>query len=106
MHSAKQIPADLHFVFSTTSPWLSFLDLPLFFATLHNPAERDGLQPALVLALLAFGALEKSNETELGQVGRARARTFLPLCIALGAYLPFSTQFGLGMPPNLPWMRR
>jgi hypothetical protein len=81
MHSAKQIPAELHFVFATTSPWLSFLDLPLFFATLRDPAKRDDLQPALVLALLAFGVLQKSNETESGQAGRTRARAFWLSCV-------------------------
>ena len=55
---------------------MSFLDIPLFFATLCNPSERNTIQPALVLGLLAVGTLHESNEIEQESDGRTRACTF------------------------------
>lgn len=73
MCSAKQVTAELSDVLSTAHPWMSFLDIPLFFVTLCNPAERTTMQPALVLGLLAVATLLGSNELEKGHDGRTRA---------------------------------
>jgi hypothetical protein len=75
--SASQISADLASFFPASHYSITFLNAPLFFATLYNPVERVTMQPSLVFALLALSVLEQSNELEQGEAGRTRAREFL-----------------------------
>lgn len=80
--SASQISLELSAVLLKPHPWISFLDVPLFFATLSSSAERYTIQPSLVLAFLAVGILKNSNEENQGRRGRTRARKFLLLSLS------------------------
>lgn len=65
---------DLQTFFRVSNFWLSFINLPLFYANLCDAHIREAeLQPALLLAILAMGTLMRSSEKGLGAPGRARA---------------------------------
>lgn len=61
--------------FTTSSYWLSFINVPLFFRDLHQPDLRSRMQ-SLVMSSLAMALLMKSSEIELGSRGRELALTF------------------------------
>ena len=61
--------------FTTSSYWLSFINVPLFFRDLHEPDLRGRMQ-SLVMSALAMAMLMKSSEIELGGRGRELALTF------------------------------
>lgn len=53
--------------------WLSFLNLPVFLRSLHNPQERLRLQPSFILSALALSILMQSSELEGKHHGRNQA---------------------------------
>lgn len=59
--------------FSSTGYWLACFNVPVFFHNLYDTAERDQMQPSLVLSALALATLMKSSEVGLGESGRTRA---------------------------------
>ncbi|KAF8527466.1 hypothetical protein BU17DRAFT_81636 [Hysterangium stoloniferum] len=71
--AARQIQADLQFLFYSSNYFLSFFNVPLFFGVFCNPIERDKMQPSLVLAGLALSTFMKSSEINRGSAGRLRA---------------------------------
>ncbi|EJF65212.1 hypothetical protein DICSQDRAFT_166265 [Dichomitus squalens LYAD-421 SS1] len=73
--SMQDIMSDLNFLFTTSSYWLSFINIPLFFRDLHEPDLRGRMQ-SLVMSALAMAMLMKSSEIELGSRGRDLALTF------------------------------
>ncbi|PIL36283.1 transcription factor [Ganoderma sinense ZZ0214-1] len=73
--SMQDIISDLTFLFTTSSYWLSFINVPLFFRDLHQPDLRSRMQ-SLVMSALAMALLMKSSEIELGRRGRELALTF------------------------------
>nr|VWP02472.1 Zn(2)-C6 fungal-type domain-containing protein [Ganoderma boninense] len=73
--SMQDIISDLTFLFTTSSYWLSFINVPLFFRDLHQPDLRSRMQ-SLVMSALAMALLMKSSEIELGHRGRELALTF------------------------------
>ncbi|RPD58663.1 hypothetical protein L227DRAFT_587060 [Lentinus tigrinus ALCF2SS1-6] len=70
----NDIFADLHSLFTTTSYWLSFINVELFFRDLRDPSSRARMQ-SLVMSALAMAMLMKSSEIELGSSGREIALT-------------------------------
>ncbi|KAI0367720.1 hypothetical protein BV20DRAFT_981229 [Pilatotrama ljubarskyi] len=71
--TSERIAADLRFLFRASVHWMSFVNVPRFFAALFNPLARQTLQPSLVLAALGLATFWQSSELELGRPGRAKA---------------------------------
>ncbi|OBZ70696.1 hypothetical protein A0H81_09310 [Grifola frondosa] len=71
--SCKEIFADLNFLFTTSSYWLSFINIPVFFRDLRDPTLRARMQPCLIMSSLALATLMRSSEIEMGSAGRQRA---------------------------------
>ncbi|THH18643.1 hypothetical protein EW146_g2361 [Bondarzewia mesenterica] len=71
--SLRDISTDLNLLFSQSSYWLIFINIPLFLRNLYDQEERSRVQPSLVLAGLALATLVRSSELELGAAGRDRA---------------------------------
>lgn len=71
--SANEIFFDLTELFRTSPASFSFINLPLFYAVLHDPEARPYMQPSLILACLSLSVFMRSNEMELGHKGRVKA---------------------------------
>ncbi|KAI0349870.1 hypothetical protein OH77DRAFT_1593959 [Trametes cingulata] len=71
--TTERIAADLRFLFRASVHWMSFVNIPRFFAALFNPLARHALQPSLVLAALGLATFWQSSEAELGRRGREKA---------------------------------
>lgn len=74
--AARCIMSDLKFVFRASNYWFSFFHIPTFFGTFCDPVRREGMQPCLVLALLAMATFLHSSEAEMSEEGRIRALRF------------------------------
>ncbi|KAH9950597.1 hypothetical protein B0H21DRAFT_500853 [Amylocystis lapponica] len=70
---SQRIVADLRFLFRCSSHWMSFINIPRFFARLRDRANRSSVQPSLILAALALATFLRSSEQEQGVRGRDRA---------------------------------
>ena len=68
----KLILNDVQFLFRNSNYWFAFINIPLFFTTFCNSSEREGMQPALVLAILMMSNFLRSSEAEMGGEGRTR----------------------------------
>ncbi|KAH8113570.1 hypothetical protein DFH11DRAFT_1510242 [Phellopilus nigrolimitatus] len=68
--TAQIIVRDLRMLFKHSNHWFSFINIPLFFQTFF--CARDTMQPALVLAILAFGVFLRSSNADLGEEGMVR----------------------------------
>ncbi|OJT13401.1 hypothetical protein TRAPUB_10036 [Trametes pubescens] len=77
--SMRFIISDLRAVFQSCASWMSFLNLPRFFATVLDPLRRTEMQPSLLLSILALGVLAQSSELERGAKGRQRALKLLDM---------------------------
>ncbi|KAM6494149.1 hypothetical protein JOM56_010510 [Amanita muscaria] len=71
--AARSITSDLRFVFRASNHWFSFMHIPTFFGEFYDPVRREGIQPCLVLSLLAMATFWKSSEVEMAKQGRERA---------------------------------
>ncbi|KAF8682552.1 chromatin disassembly [Rhizoctonia solani] len=71
--AALQITSDLKYLFKTSNYWLSFLNINLFMTNYNHKERRENIQPALILAALAYSTFTQSSEIERGQAGRAKA---------------------------------
>ncbi|KAI0070393.1 hypothetical protein K474DRAFT_816565 [Panus rudis PR-1116 ss-1] len=71
--TAQQIYSDLHFIFRESNFWFSFVNISRFFTRLHDPVQRQTVQPSLILALLALATFMQSSERDGGAKGRAWA---------------------------------
>ena len=58
------------FTFSVVNP-------ALFWRTVHDPKQRNTIQPSLILSLLAMSKLVRSSEWEDGESARQEAREHL-----------------------------
>ncbi|EMD33836.1 hypothetical protein CERSUDRAFT_117900 [Gelatoporia subvermispora B] len=74
--SLRDIIDDLTFLFTTSSYWLFFINVPVFIRDLQDPHQRAHMQPSLVMSALAMASLMRSSELELGNAGRRRAMEF------------------------------
>ncbi|KAF8635939.1 hypothetical protein AX15_000110 [Amanita polypyramis BW_CC] len=74
--AARSIMSDLKFIFRASNYWFSFFHIPTFFGSFCDPVRRGGIQPCLVLALLAMATLLRSSEVEMREEGRMRALRF------------------------------
>ncbi|KAF9519724.1 hypothetical protein BS47DRAFT_1312356 [Hydnum rufescens UP504] len=72
-HATRRITEDLSHLFRVSNYFLSFINVPLFFSTLHHPGQREHVQPSLVLAMLALSTLIQSGDLGLGQKAILRA---------------------------------
>ncbi|EIW63043.1 uncharacterized protein TRAVEDRAFT_69195 [Trametes versicolor FP-101664 SS1] len=77
--SMRYIISDLRAVFQSSASWMSFLNLPRFFATVLDPLRRTEMQPSLLMSMLALGVLSQSSELERGLKGRQRALKLLDM---------------------------
>lgn len=77
--SMRYIISDLRAVFQSSASWMSFMNLPRFFATVLDPLRRTEMQPSLLLSILALGVLSQSSELERGIKGRQRALKLLDM---------------------------
>ncbi|PFH53893.1 hypothetical protein AMATHDRAFT_186506 [Amanita thiersii Skay4041] len=68
-----EIASHLRFIFRASNYWFSFFHIPTFFRNFFDPVRREGMQPALVLALLAMSTFWQSSEVGMGSSGRERA---------------------------------
>lgn len=75
--AAKDIRANLSFLFSTHGCWVPFINSATFLQHLDDPNERIKMQPALVIAALALATIMMSSQMELGSAGRERARNLV-----------------------------
>ncbi|EJF57907.1 hypothetical protein DICSQDRAFT_157117 [Dichomitus squalens LYAD-421 SS1] len=76
--SAMQaIFADLRSLFKTSLHWLSFVNIPRFFASLRHPIHRQAVQPSLIYGALAMSTFFQSSELEMGAKGREKALQLL-----------------------------
>ncbi|KAG8880805.1 hypothetical protein FRB98_004741 [Tulasnella sp. 332] len=57
-----EISRDVYIFFQAAPRWLSFLHVPLFFENFYHPERRAKIQPALVLSILAYAKLLRSNQ--------------------------------------------
>ncbi|CAE6516745.1 unnamed protein product [Rhizoctonia solani] len=71
--AALQITSDLKYLFKSSNYWLSFLNINLFMTNYNHKERRENIQPALILAALAYSTFTQSSEIERGQDGRAKA---------------------------------
>ncbi|CAE6404179.1 unnamed protein product [Rhizoctonia solani] len=71
--AALKITSDLKYLFKSSNYWLSFLNISLFMTNYNHKERRENIQPALVLAALAYSTFTQSSEIERGQAGRAKA---------------------------------
>ncbi|KDN42120.1 hypothetical protein RSAG8_06978, partial [Rhizoctonia solani AG-8 WAC10335] len=71
--AALQITSDLKYLFKSSNYWLSFLNINLFMTNYNHKERRENIQPALILAALAYSTFTQSSEIESGQAGRAKA---------------------------------
>ncbi|CAE6451542.1 unnamed protein product [Rhizoctonia solani] len=71
--AALQITSDLKYLFKSSNYWLSFLNISLFMTNYNHKERRENIQPALILAALAYSTFTQSSEIERGQAGRAKA---------------------------------
>ncbi|CAE6452579.1 unnamed protein product [Rhizoctonia solani] len=71
--AALQITSDLKYLFKSSNYWLSFLNINLFMTNYNHKERRDNIQPALILAALAYSTFTQSSEIERGQDGRSKA---------------------------------
>jgi hypothetical protein len=67
------VTTDLRFLFRHSNYWLAFFHVRSFLDTLFNPEKRARMQPAVVLAALAFSTLLQSSELGRGAAGREAA---------------------------------
>lgn len=59
--AAQEISQDVRSFFKLATIWLHFVNVPLFFDMFHHPEFRASIQPALILAVLAYSKLLQSN---------------------------------------------
>ncbi|KAG8714331.1 hypothetical protein FRC11_008894, partial [Ceratobasidium sp. 423] len=75
--AALQITSDLKYLFKSSNYWLSFLNINLFMTNYNHKERRENIQPALILAALAYSTFTQSSEIEPvvagGQDGREKA---------------------------------
>ncbi|CAE6421236.1 unnamed protein product [Rhizoctonia solani] len=71
--AALQITLDLKYLFKSSNYWLSFLNVNLFMTNYNHKERRENIQPALILAALAYSTFTQSSEIERGQAGRTKA---------------------------------
>lgn len=71
--TTQQVILDLRQLFRASNYWFSFLNVSRFFVRLHDPRQRQMIQPSLVLAALAVSVFIHSSEREGGSKGRAWA---------------------------------
>ncbi|KAI0784700.1 hypothetical protein C8Q75DRAFT_723967 [Abortiporus biennis] len=71
--SFQEILSDLDFLLSSSSYWLFFINVPLFFQQVRDPQQRASMQPSLIMSALALSTLMRSSEIERGAAGRERA---------------------------------
>ncbi|CAE7156896.1 unnamed protein product [Rhizoctonia solani] len=71
--AALQITSDLKYLFKSSNYWLSFLNINLFMTNYNHKERRENIQPALILAALAYSTFTQSSEIERGQAGRTKA---------------------------------
>ncbi|CAE6527496.1 unnamed protein product [Rhizoctonia solani] len=71
--AALQITSDLKYLFKSSNYWLSFLNINLFMTNYNHKERRENIQPALILAALAYSTFTQSSEIERGHSGRAKA---------------------------------
>ncbi|OCH89059.1 hypothetical protein OBBRIDRAFT_733272 [Obba rivulosa] len=74
--SLRDIIDDLTFLFTTSSYWLFFINVPVFIRDLQDTHQRAQIQPSLIMSALAMANLMRSSELELGAAGRRRALEF------------------------------
>ncbi|KAH9858993.1 hypothetical protein C2E23DRAFT_717806 [Lenzites betulinus] len=67
--SLNDIRSDIEFLFTTSSYWLSFINLRTFLRDLGDPDRRSYMQP-LIMSTLAMAMLMKSSDLECGLPGR------------------------------------
>ncbi|KAI0829772.1 hypothetical protein BC628DRAFT_1477485 [Trametes gibbosa] len=70
--SLNDIRSDIEFLFTTSSYWLSFVNIRTFLRDLGDPDRRNRMQP-LIMSSLAMAMLMKSSDVECGPNGRAVA---------------------------------
>ncbi|KAI0633498.1 hypothetical protein C8Q77DRAFT_1157703 [Trametes polyzona] len=73
--SLEDIISDIEYLFTTSSYWLSFINLNILVRDLNDPILRGRMQP-FIMSCLAMAMLMKSSELECGSRGRALALTF------------------------------
>ncbi|KAG9035791.1 hypothetical protein FRB95_010559 [Tulasnella sp. JGI-2019a] len=64
--AAVEISNDVYNFFKIASNWLSFINVPLFLGQFHHPDYRKTMQPALVLAVLAYLKLLQTSQEAMG----------------------------------------
>jgi hypothetical protein len=62
---------------------LDSIHVPLFFAALRSPTEREFIQPSLIFAALALSMFLKSSDLELGAKGRTTACKWAALFLSV-----------------------
>jgi hypothetical protein len=74
--TVQNITSDLRFLFRVSNYWFQFFHVPSFFRNYLDSAQREQLQPSLILAALALSTFWQSSETGNGRLGRERALCF------------------------------
>ncbi|KAF9515856.1 hypothetical protein BS47DRAFT_1315770, partial [Hydnum rufescens UP504] len=71
--ATARVVDELKHLFRASNHLVSFIHVPLFFAALRSPTEREFIQPSLIFAALALSMFLKSSDLELGAKGRTTA---------------------------------
>lgn len=69
---AHLILKDVQFLIRNSNYWFAFMNVPLFFSTFCNAADRETMQPALILAILMMSNFLRSSDADMGTEGRER----------------------------------
>ena len=71
--NVSQIINDVRFIFRSSPPWFSFLNVPRFFNNFADPVRRSRMQPSLLLSLLAVSTFLQSPVREYPEESRRMA---------------------------------